>query len=176
MFLKNFLIIICTILSGTVIAQTNNEYLKEWKKVDALESKGLTKDALEETVKIFNDAVAKNNEAQQIKAAMYQMKYRNMVEEENGTKNIFFTDTLIAKTKAPAKNILQSMQAQLFENFRNNNRYKLYNRTTLKEEKGNDINTWSLTKLNDKIANLYKASLQNEAILKKIQFVSSRIF
>ena len=147
-------------------AQGKEDYTAPWKKVEAFEKKGLTKDALNETIKIFKDAVAKNNEAQQIKAAMYQMKYRNMTEEDNQKKNLFFVDTLIAQTKAPAKNILLSMQAQLFETYKENNRYLLYGRTALVEEKGNDINTWSITKLNTTIASLYKASLKNEPVLK----------
>ncbi len=166
MFLKKILLLCLTFLSVSAMAQINNDYLNEWKKVDAFEKKGLTKDALNETVKIFKDAVAKNNEAQQIKAAMFQMKYRNMTEEDNQQKNLFFVDTLIAQTKAPAKNILLSMQAQLFQTYKENNRYKLYNRTALEEEKGNDITTWSIAKLNATITSLYKASLKNEAILK----------
>jgi hypothetical protein len=94
------------------------------------------------------------------------MKYRNMVEEDNKENNIFYLDTLIAKTKTPAKNILQSMQAELFHTYRQQNRYRLYDRTQLTEEKSNDITTWSLTKLNVSIAALYKASLQNESLLK----------
>jgi TonB-dependent SusC/RagA subfamily outer membrane receptor len=166
MCLKKFLLIIFTFLSVSAIAQTNDDYLKEWKKVDAFEKKGLTKDALTEVVKIFTDAVKKGSEAQQIKAAMYQMKYRNMVEEDNQQKNLFFADTLIAQTKAPAKNILQSMQAQLFQTYKENHRYQLYSRTTLTEEKGNDVTTWNITKLKEKIASLYKVSLKNEAVLK----------
>ena len=166
MFLKKFLLLSFTFLSVTAMAQVSNDYLNEWKKVDAFEKKGLTKDALNETVKIFKDAVAKNNEAQQIKAAMFQMKYRNMTEEDNQQKNLFFVDTLIAQTKAPAKNILLSMQAQLFQTYKENNRYKLYGRTALTEEKGNDITTWSIAKLNATITSLYKASLKNEAALK----------
>ncbi len=166
MFLKKFLLIIFTFLSVTTMAQNTNEYLKEWKKIDALEKKGLTKDALTEVVKIFADAVKTSNEPQQIKAAMYQMKYRNMVEEDNQQKNLFYADTLIAQTKAPAKNILQSMQAQLFQSYKQNHRYQLYNRTALAEEKGNDVTTWSITKLNEKISSLYKASLKNDATLK----------
>ena len=142
------------------------DYSARWKKIESLEKKGLTRDALKETVSIFNDAVAKGNEPQQIKAAMYQMKYRNMVEEENSQKNIFYIDTLIAKTKAPARNILLSMQALLFDSYKQQNRYKLYNRTALTEEKGNDIGTWSIDKLNEKITSLYKASLSNENLLK----------
>ncbi|MEO6537987.1 MAG: MG2 domain-containing protein, partial [Ferruginibacter sp.] len=149
-----------------VQAQSNNEYNAEWKKVDELEKKGLTQSALQQVIKIFDAATKDGNEAQQIKAAMYQMKYRNMVQEDNKENNIFYIDTLIAKTKAPAKNILQSMQAQLFESYRNNNRYKLYGRTALNEEKSNDITTWSIEKLNATIGSLYKVSLKNESILK----------
>lgn len=148
-----------------VNAQTG-DYASQWKKISDYESKGLTKNALDETVKIFNDAVKTGNEPQQIKAAMYQMKYRNMTEEDNAQKNIFFADTLIAKIKAPSRNILQSMQAQLLETYRNNNRYKLYSRTATTDENGKDIATWSLAKLNATIASLYKASLQNESVLK----------
>ena len=165
--IKSFAILILFfVIHISVFAQVKEDYSSEWKKIDALEKKGLTKDALNETIKIFKDAVNKNNEAQQIKAAMFQMKYRNMTEEDNQQKNLFFVDTLIAQTKAPAKNILLSMQAQLFQSYKENNRYQLYNRTALEEEKGNDITTWSIAKLNATIANLYKASLKTEAVLK----------
>ncbi|RYD81346.1 MAG: alpha-2-macroglobulin, partial [Sphingobacteriales bacterium] len=151
--------------SITVSAQTN-DYASEWKKVEALEKKGLTKDALAEVVKIFDAANKTGNESQQIKAAMYQMKYRNMVEEDNRENNVFFMDTLIAKTKAPAKNILQSMQAELFNSYKEQNRWKFYDRSPLTQEISNDISTWSIEKLVGTTRDLYKASLQNEALLK----------
>lgn len=149
-----------------VQAQPTNDYKAEWAKTEQLEKKGLTQDALKEVVKIFDAASKAGNHAQTIKAAMYQMKYRNMVEEDNRENNIFYVDTLIARTKLPAKNILQSMQAELFQSYRQQNRYKLYSRTQLSSEVSNDINTWSLAKLNATIEALYKASLQNEAALK----------
>lgn len=151
--------------SIAVFAQTNN-YLPEWKKVEALEKNGLTKDALAEVVKIFDAANKTGNEAQSIKAAMYQMKYRNMVEEDNRENNVFFLDTLIAKTKAPAKNILQSMQAELFNTYKEANRWKFYDRSPLTQETSNDISTWSIEKLVSTTSALYKASLKNEALLK----------
>ena len=147
-------------------AQQPNDYSRNWKAVESFEKKGLTKSALEEVIKIFDMALASGNEPQQVKSAMYQMKYRNMVEEDNRENNIFYIDTLIAKTKAPAKNILQSMQASLFWSYRQVNRYKFYNRTALTEEKSKDISTWSLEKLNRTISSLYKISLKNETALK----------
>ncbi|MEO6488887.1 MAG: alpha-2-macroglobulin family protein [Ferruginibacter sp.] len=147
-------------------AQQHNDYSKDWKTVEQFEKKGLTKSALKEVMRIFDMATASGNQVQQVKSAMYQMKYRNLVEEDNKENNIFYVDTLISKTKAPARNILQSMQAELLLSYRQNNRYKFYNRTKLTEEKSRDITTWSLEKLNETISSVYKASLKNETALK----------
>ncbi|MCC7379082.1 MAG: alpha-2-macroglobulin, partial [Chitinophagaceae bacterium] len=168
MFLKkiSLLLIIITCLSFISMAQTNNNYIANWKKVEALEKKGLTKSALQEVMVIYNLASKAGNDAQQIKACMYQIKYRNMVEEDSRENNIFYIDTLIEKSKSPAKNILQSMQAQMFWLYLQNNRWKFYDRTKLAEEKSNDITTWSIEKLYQTISMLYMASLHNDAVLK----------
>jgi len=165
-FKKLFWSFLClTGFSLSVFAQKKEDYTKNWKKVEEFEKKGLTKSALKEVIGIYNLAIAANNDAQQIKSAMYQVKYRNMVEEDSRENNIFFVDTLIAKAKAPAKNILQSMQAEMFWHYLQNNRWRFYDRTKLAEEKSRDITTWSIDKLNATITKLYTASLQNENLL-----------
>ncbi len=168
MFIKNLLLVIflLTGISVTLMAQTKNDFAKNWKKVEELEKKGLTKSALQEVLVIYNLALKNGNDAQQIKSCMYQIKYRNMVEEDSQENNIFFVDTLIAKAKAPAKNMLQSMHAEMFWQYLQNNRWKFYNRTKLTEEKSKDITTWSIDKFYATITKLYKASLQNDALLK----------
>ncbi|MEO6539607.1 MAG: hypothetical protein ABIN74_01400, partial [Ferruginibacter sp.] len=168
MFIKKFLLVIFLLSGLTLVtmSQTKNDYAKNWKKVEVLEKKGLTKSALQEVMVIYNLAFAAGNDAQQIKASMYQVKYRNMVEEDSHENNIFFVDTLIAKAKAPAKNILQSMQAEMFWQYLQNNRWKFYDRTKLAEEKSKDVTTWSIDKLYATISKLYKTSLQNESLLK----------
>jgi hypothetical protein len=166
MFLKKILLVVFTALAISSMAQTTNTYLTNWKKVEAFEKKGLTKSALAEVMVIYNLAIKDNNDAQQIKSCMYQIKYRNMVEEDSRENNIFFVDTLIAKAKAPAKNILQSMQAEMFWQYLQNNRWKFYDRTKLTAEKSKDITTWSIDKIHNVIGKLYKASLQNEELLK----------
>ncbi len=169
MFLKklSLLLLVIFTLSTTLMAQTKNDYADNWKKVEAFEKKGLTKSALQEVIAIYQLAIKANNDAQQIKSCMYQIKYRNLVEEDSRENNIFFVDTLIKKAKAPAKNILQSMQAEMIWEYLRNNRYKFYNRTKLAEEKSKDIGTWSLAKLHATIAGLYKASLVDDNRLKE---------
>ena len=168
MFIKKFLLVIflLTGISSVIMAQTKADYNKNWKKVEELEKKGLTKSALKEVVNIYNLAAKDNNDAQQIKSCMYQIRYRNMLDEDSHENNIFFVDTLIAKAKSPAKNILQSMQAEMFWQYLQNNRWKFYDRTILVEEKSKDITTWSIDKLYAVISKLYKASLQNDNLLK----------
>ncbi len=159
------LLLLFILIQTSVLAQ-NNDYSKNWKQVESFEKKGLTSSALKEAVNIFNLALTSGNEAQQIKSSIYQVKYRNMLEEDNNQKNVFYLDTLIAKTKAPARNLLQSLQAEIIWNYKQQNSYRLYDRTQLIDEKSNDINTWSLEKLNKTISELYKASLKNEQVLK----------
>ena len=166
MFLRKLLLVILISTTVNTMAQTTNDYAKNWKKVEDLEKKGLTKSAKDEVTAVYKLAQKDNNNAQQIKACMYLIKYRNAVEEDSHENNIFYVDTLIAGAKSPAKNILQSMQAQLFWQYLQNNRWKFYDRTTLKEEKSNDIATWSIDKIHSVISKLYKASLQNDALLK----------
>ncbi len=162
---KLFLLFLSATIFTATMAQTKSDYATNWKKVDAIEKKGLTKSALEQVLVIYNLALKDNNDAQQIKSAIYQIKYRNMVQQDSRENNIFFLDTLIAKAKTPAKNILQNMQAEMFWQYLQNNRYKFYDRTKLTEEKSNDISTWSLDKLHATISSLYKASLTNETAL-----------
>ena len=167
MYYRKFLSFTLVFLLGSlqIMAQKMNDYKSNWKKTESLEQKGLIASALKEVKTIFNLALAEANEDQQIKAAMYQMKYRNMVEENNEQSNILYLDTLIAKAKAPARNILLSMQAQLYHQYLQQNRYRLYSRTALTEEKSDDIDTWSSNKLVITIADKYSASLADKKIL-----------
>ena len=107
MSLKKILLVIF-LLTGTssvTMSQSKNDYPKNWKKVEDLEKKGLTRSALKEVLNIYNLAVKDGNDAQQIKTCMYQVKYRNMLDEDGQENNIFFVDTLIARAKSPSRNI-----------------------------------------------------------------------
>ena len=60
--IKSFILLISFfVISTNVFAQEKEDYSAQWKKIEAFEKKGLTKDALNETIKIFKDAVVKNN-------------------------------------------------------------------------------------------------------------------
>src|SRR5688500_16636431 len=111
---KLVLLLLIIAVCASAIAQTKKDYAVQWKKVEEFEKKGLTRSALQEVMKIYDLSVKENNDAQQIKSSIYHVRYRQMVQEDSRENNIFFIDTLIAKAKQPARNILQSMQAEMF--------------------------------------------------------------
>src|SRR5262249_17539510 len=101
MFIKKFFVVIVLLIGITpaILSQTKNDYEKNWKEVSELEKKGLTKSALQEVLNIYNLAVKDNNDVQQIKSCIYQIRYRSQLDEDSRENNIFFVDTLIAKAK-----------------------------------------------------------------------------
>ena len=56
----------------TAMAQKNFNYDTAWKKVEAFQSKGLPKSALEEVKNIYAKAKADKQEAQHVKALIFQ--------------------------------------------------------------------------------------------------------
>ena len=110
MFLNKLALVLLMVVisTSTIIAQNKIDYAPYWQKVTSFEKQGLTKSALEQVMVIYKLAKKDKNEAQEIKTAMYQIKYRNMVQEDSHENNIFYVDTLIAQSNTPVKNILQN--------------------------------------------------------------------
>ncbi|HEU5366670.1 MAG TPA: alpha-2-macroglobulin, partial [Hanamia sp.] len=144
-----------------------NDYALHWKRVENFEKKGLTKSALQEVENIYNDAKKSNNDAQIIKALLFKINLRQNIEEDASAKSIDSLEREIAISKEPAKSIVQGITAQLYWNYFQQNRYKLYQRTNTVNFDKKDIATWTSDDLHQKIAELYIASLKNETLLKE---------
>ncbi|WP_159456066.1 alpha-2-macroglobulin family protein [Chitinophaga eiseniae] len=143
-------------------------YDNSWKKVAALDEKNLPKSALGEVDLIYARAVKDNLPAQQIKALIYQMKYADQLSDSSIQQNLEKLDQKTAAAKGAQQAILQSIKAEVLLNYLRNNRYRLYNRTAIAEEKpGPDITTWSQDYLHRQITAAYQASLADKATLEK---------
>lgn len=147
----------------------SNDYAAHWNKVKAYNDKGLTTSALQEVNVIYQLAKKDNNQPQVIKALLFKNKLLTNVEENVLVKMIDTIAIEIKSSKQPARSVLQSIQAQMYENYLSRNRYKLYSRTNTEGFKKEDIETWTIDDLNDKIASLYEQSISESGILKKVQ-------
>ncbi len=142
-------------------------YEKLWKRVDSCEKKGLTESALKVVDVLYNKAKTENNAAQFVKAVIHRMKFESYKEEFSLEKSIFRLRDEANAAKYPVKPVLQSILADAFNQYFQNNRWKFYERTSTVNFKNDDIETWDLKAINYAIISNYKASLENADSLKR---------
>lgn len=145
----------------------NDNYDKLWKRVDSCEKKGLSASALQVVEVIYSKAKAENNAPQLVKAVMHRMKFESYKEEFSLEKSIFKLRDEAAEAKFPVKPVLQSILADAYWQYFQNNRYKFYNRTSTVNFKNDDIETWDLRAISNAVISNYKASLDNADSLKR---------
>jgi hypothetical protein len=96
--------------------KTNYDAL--WNKVDSLATKkGLTASALKEVNNIYGLAKKENNDAQLIKALLYQLNLQESTAEDAGEKNIQKLESEIKTLHQPSRSILNSLVAQSYWNY-----------------------------------------------------------
>lgn len=144
-----------------MLSYNDEDYAKEWKEIDSLDRKGLPKSALEKVILLYDRAKNDNNPSQVVKTLIYREKYNAYLEEDGRVKAIFNLEQEIADAESPVKEILQSAVAQIYQTYTDNNYWRFQNRTDTDEFTPEDIRTWSLKKLSEETARLYKASTQN---------------
>ena len=163
-----FLLSICLCLTWTnLVAQ---DYKSEWQKIDSLTNLGLPESALKETEALFDkvkkDVNNKNQTALFIKTLIYINKYKSQMEEDALAAVIYRFQVEMEKANGVNKSVLQSMLAELYYQFLQNHLYKLQDRTAVVDYKPEDVNTWDIPMITNKIFELYSASIQGDAIKK----------
>ncbi len=159
-----------------------------WAKVDSLSSNGLPKSALSLITEIMNEASAKGDYPELIKANLYELKLRASFEENYLINYIAEKERLITEgeafTKAlsgealqkqsAAKQIMLSILADLYWQYYSENRYVILQRTNLSDissDKGEviPISQWTPGLFIVKVSEYYKASLANPENLQSIR-------
>jgi uncharacterized protein YfaS (alpha-2-macroglobulin family) len=143
-----------------------SNYAKDWKTVEDLAKKGLNKSAQEVVAQIYKRAKAENNAAQIVKAIIHRMKFKQMMEEYSDITAITELKEELKTASFPLKPVLQSMLAQTYWNYFQNNRYRFYQRTTVSTPDSADISTWDLKTIFSSVLENYNASLTDAVKLK----------
>jgi uncharacterized protein YfaS (alpha-2-macroglobulin family) len=170
-------------LSLTVAAQNRPlpTYTRDWKRADSLASRGLPKSALAITDRIYKEAKAAHNYPQVAKAALYRTIFRTYSSEEVYVQLVRSIQTDIVETPEPAKSVLQSVLADQYWQYFQQNRYKFYERAIVgratsgrattannpakpTDSTGN-FTTWDAHQLMSAITSAYLASIKEKAQL-----------
>ena len=154
------------------MAFNNGNYPNTWKEIEALENQGLPKSALAKVDSLYTVAKKDDNPSQVIKTLIYKSKYMVQLEEDGFIKAVAQMQAEVDKETFPIKPILQSMLAEMYAGYLENNVWRFRNRTTTVDFKQDDIRTWDIEKLNGEAARLYKASVED----KKSQQVPIKYF
>jgi hypothetical protein len=166
-FLYCFLFFLFILQTRSTAQVPVKNYEKEWKKVDDLVKKNLPKSALTEVKKIYDLAKKENQDAQLIKALVYMTGLQSETREDNEVFSIREIEKEISSAAQPAKSILQSLMAEMYQNYLDRRRWQLYNRTQTVHFKKEDLATWGLEDFHKKISELYLLSIREEKLLQQ---------
>src|SRR5690606_30155955 len=107
------------------------------------------------------------NNAQLTKALIYQINLNAPLTENGAEESIRRAEAEIQTAQPPVRYILQSVAAEMYWQYFQNNRWKFYNRTNTANVNKEDIATWTSDDLHHKISQLYVASVADEKLLQQ---------
>jgi len=143
-----------------------DNYAKLWKRIDSCENKGLTESASIIIEEIYNRAKTESNAPQFVKSVIFKLKYAQYKEEFSQEKNINDLTKEVAAAKFPIKPVLQSLLADAYWQYYQQNRWKFYNRSQTVSFNKEDIATWDLKALVNSCITNFKESLKQADELK----------
>ncbi|GAB3037391.1 alpha-2-macroglobulin family protein [Spirosoma pulveris] len=185
-YLSLFFMLVAMAVSAQNRPQPN--YTRDWKRADSLVAKGLPKSALAIASQIYREARDQKNYPQVAKAAIARQIFRSFSDEDSYVELVRSLQTDIQDTPEPARSVLQSVLADIYWQYFQQNRYKFYNRTTVgranpgrtltgkgtsrtevkpADSTATDFTTWDAPHLIGVITSAYLASGQDKALLQK---------
>ena len=139
-------------------ARAQNKYETISNRIDSLAGIGLPKSALKEVDELEKLARQNKNTPQQIKAVIYRMTFQSYLEEDAYPAIISRLRRDVREAKYPAKPVLQSLLAEMYWKYYDQNRYRFTQRSQLLKP-DTDFNKWDLKTIIAETSSLYKQSL-----------------
>lgn len=167
-FLAMLLLVFC---QSSVTAQSTGEpYEREWKVVDSLLQRGYPESAEKAIQTIYDRASKRNETMQMMKAELYKLSadfQRNEAAFQNAITRI---EKKVSTVSFPEKAIWQSIAAQLYWNYYQQNRWKILDRTKVSNSvRLDDFEQWDASRFFEKATTLYLASLSRARELEQIR-------
>ena len=123
---------------------------------------------MEVVEEIYKTAKSDKNHSQFIKSIFYKLKFANYTEEDSHVKIVNDVKAEINSASFPANAILQSILANIYWQYYQNNRWRFQQRTETVNFDNEDFQTWDLSRLIREIVKYYQSSLEKSDELKKI--------
>ena len=156
-------------LGNTLFAQSRDTaFTKQWIEIDSLIGIGkLPKSALLKVNELYKLAEKKSSKVHQVKALLYRISIENNITENDINRNTATLKEALAKNKdAAIEALLHVLIAKQYQEYFNNHRWQLYDRSNTSTLKKDDILSWSADDFLKAIETEYLLSLKDKDQLK----------
>src|SRR6266446_9379363 len=139
----------------------------QWKKVDDAISKGLPKTAITELEPIIRDALREKAYGEATKAIARKIVLEGNIQGNKPEEKITRLELEIAKAPKEMVPMLDTILANWYWHYFQNNRWRFMQRTATAEAPGKDFTTWDLPRLFAEIDRQFGKALANTDVLKR---------
>ncbi|MDR0697601.1 MAG: hypothetical protein LBG28_00055 [Tannerella sp.] len=156
----------CVSQNKSIVKNDMNKYVKEWAEIEQLRRQGLPQSMLTKVDAIYREALSEKNCGQLIKALIFRINSMGIIEEnDEGANEIFRTLKKDAEMlPQPAKSIVYSMIAQMYEEYYIQNGWVINRRTSVMTDV-DDVHTWDARRLSEEAVRYYRLSLYDRKTL-----------
>ena len=157
------------ILLFSIMNAQQYPFSQKWKEVETQFNEGQLKSVTPLLDEIYENAKKNNNAPNLIKALIFKS---NIAVQTSDDENIVvateknFLDE-IQKSDGVEKAVLQSLLAELYFNYLQENRYRFQNRTDLAQDGGGDFRTWDVARFLKETDLLLQASIEPKNVLQQ---------
>ena len=165
--MKNILVLLLLFLAANFQMNAQDYYVKKWHQVEKLEVENKVEDAHKIINEIYKRAKRKKDDDQLVKTFLFRAKF-DLIKEENAQQQVLNElQELIDEAKFPKKNVYHTIYANLLNDYVNQNRWKIQNRTAGGVQNVSDFLTWDAKMFYAQISKHYQLSLKNSKQLAK---------
>ncbi len=140
-----------------------------WDTVKAAQGKGLPQTAIAELKKIYPIEMAKKDYGRAFKALTLQIFLESNIAGNKPEVKVKRMKEELARANRQMRPLMNTVLAQWYWQYYNQNRYRFLGRTQTSELKEDDFTTWDLPRLFNEIDGIYQALLQDEGTLRKMK-------
>ena len=146
------------------MAQNKFDYESRWKQIEKQEEDGLLKSTLSAVNEIYSQAKKDKNAQQIIRSLLYQSKIAIATSDEDDVELDIIQnfEQEMAAAKPIDKAVMQSILAEMFQTYYQQNQWKINERTETADSTGKDFRFWTESVFQKKTSDLYLKSIENQ--------------
>ena len=139
----------------------------EWKRVNEAMKKGLPKTAIQELQSITEKAIARGRDAEAIRAIALRIAMEGNIQGNKASEKITRLEKEIEAADESLRPVMKVLLANWYWQYFQQNRWRFQQRSQARGGIGDDIETWDLTRILEKIDDVFTEALSDAESLKQ---------